>query len=170
MSSSAAVAVRRCPEQALTPLTVAREPRPHSTANPAWQDIESAAERDDQRDRLILASNKMEKSTDKLREAYRTAMETETVGAQVMQDLHEQRQTLERSRGRLSKAGAGLARTSRVLKTMGRRALANKLLLWFMVAFLLLMIIMLLYLELFGNSNASASPPPPMPEMVEDSR
>ena len=112
----------------------------------------------------------MEKSTDKLREAYRTAMDTETVGAQVMQDLHEQRQTLERSRGRLSKAGAGLARTSRVLKTMGRRALANKLLLWFMVAFLLLMIIMLLYLELFGNSNASASPPPPMPEMVEDSR
>ena len=112
----------------------------------------------------------MEKSTDKLREAYRTAMDTETVGAQVMQDLHEQRQTLERSRGRLSKAGAGLARTSRVLKTMGRRALANKLLLWFMVAFLLLMIMMLLYLELFGNSNASASPPPPMPEMVEDSR
>ena len=112
----------------------------------------------------------MEKSTDKLREAYRTAMETETVGAQVMQDLHEQRQTLERSRSRLTKAGAGLARTSRVLKTMGRRALANKLLLWFMVAFLLLMIMMLLYLELYGNSNASASPPPPMPEMVEDSR
>jgi|TARA_B110000196_G_scaffold151097_1_gene130302 vesicle transport through interaction with t-SNAREs protein 1 len=112
----------------------------------------------------------MEKSTDKLREAYRTAMETETVGAQVMQDLHEQRQTLERSRGRLSKAGAGLARTSRVLKTMGRRALANKLLLWFMIAFLLLMIMMLIYLELFGNSTASASPPPPMPEMVEDSR
>jgi vesicle transport through interaction with t-SNAREs protein 1 len=112
----------------------------------------------------------MEKSTDKLREAYRTAMETETVGAQVMQDLHEQRQTLERSRGRLSKAGAGLARTSRVLKSMGRRALANKLLLWFMIAFLLLMIMMLIYLELFGNSTASASPPPPMPEMVEDSR
>ena len=112
----------------------------------------------------------MEKNTDKLREAYRTAMETETVGAQVMQDLHEQRQTLERSRGRLSKAGAGLARTSRVLKTMGRRALANKLLLWFMIAFLLLMIMMLIYLELFGNSTASASPPPPMPEMVEDSR
>ena len=83
----------------------------------------------------------MEKSTDKLREAYRTAMDTETVGAQVMQDLHEQRQTLERSRGRLSKAGTGLARTSRVLKTMGRRALANKLLLWFMIAFLLLMMI-----------------------------
>ena len=112
----------------------------------------------------------MEKSTDKLREAYRTAMETETVGAQVMQDLHEQRQTLERSRGRLSKAGAGLARTSRVLKTMGRRALANKLLLWFMIAFLLLMMMMLIYLQLFGNSTASASPPPPMPEMVEDSR
>tara|TARA_B100000795_G_C22664804_1_gene385545 strand:- start:38 stop:376 length:339 start_codon:yes stop_codon:yes gene_type:complete len=112
----------------------------------------------------------MEKSTDKLREAYRTAMDTETVGAQVMQDLHEQRQTLERSRGRLSKAGAGLARTSRVLKTMGRRALANKLLLWFMIAFLLLMMMMLIYLQLFGNSTASASPPPPMPEMVEDSR
>jgi hypothetical protein len=145
----------------------------------------------------------MEKGTDKLREAYRTAMETESVGAQVMQDLHEQRQTLERSRGRLAKAGAGLARSSRVLKTMGRsahpnpnpkpdpdpnpnpnpnpnphphllktmgrRALANKLILWCMVAFLLLLIMMLLYLELFGNSTASASPPPPMPEMVEDS-
>ena len=112
----------------------------------------------------------MEKGTDKLREAYRTAMETESVGAQVMQDLHEQRQTLERSRGRLTKAGAGLARSSRVLKTMGRRALANKLILWCMVAFLLLLIVMLLYLELFGNAGASASPPPPppMPEMVED--
>ena len=67
----------------------------------AWQDIEAAAERDDQRDRLILASSKMEKGTDKLREAYRTAMETESVGAQVMQDLHEQRQTRERARGGL---------------------------------------------------------------------
>ena len=111
----------------------------------------------------------MEKGTEKLREAYKTAMETEAVGARVMQDLHEQRETLERSRGRLTKAGAGLARSKRILSAMGRRALANKLLLWCMIGFLLILIILLIYLQLQGNPSM-ASPPPPVLEMVEDSR
>lgn len=133
------------------------------TASSVWQEI------DESRDRLIFANDKLQKGTDKLREAYHTAMETEAVGARVMQDLHEQRETMERSRGRLAKAGAGLARSRRVLSAMGRRALANKVLLWCMIIFLLMLITLLVFLQLHGNSNAKASPPPPIPEMVEES-
>ena len=68
-------------------------------------DVESNKERD----RLILANDKLQRGTDKLRDAYRTAMETEAIGARVMGDLHDQRETIERSRGRLTKAGAGAA-------------------------------------------------------------
>ena len=134
------------------------------TVVPIWQETESTAERD----RLIFANDKLQSGTDKLREAYHTAMETEAVGAQVMQDLHEQRETIGRSRGHLTKAGVGLARSRRVLAAMGRRALANKLLLWCMIVFLVVLFILLVYLELHGNSNAGASPPPSLPEMVED--
>ena len=70
---------------------------------PSWQDIEATAERD----RLIHATDKMQRGTDKLREACRTAVEAEAVGASVMQDLHDQRQTIERTRGRLTKASSG---------------------------------------------------------------
>ena len=124
-------------------------------------DPESTAERD----RLILAGDKMQRGTDRLRDACRTAVEAEAVGASTLQDLHDQRQTIERSRGRLASAGAGLDRSRRILSAMGRRALANRILLWAMIGFLSLLILLLLYAQLFGlggkvRSSSTTHPDP----------
>mmetsp|Transcript_61494 Transcript_61494/g.168991 ORF Transcript_61494/g.168991 Transcript_61494/m.168991 type:complete len:113 (-) Transcript_61494:580-918(-) len=68
-----------------------------------------------------------------------------------LQDLRSQRETIMHATGTLQRANEGLARGSRVLNSIGRRALANKLLMWLMILLLTFGIIMLMYLELFGG-------------------
>lgn len=132
-----------------------------------------------ERDRLILANEKMQKGTETLRSAVKVAAEAEMAGAATLQDLNDQRETIERTRGRLTKAGAGLDRTRRVLQTMGRRALANKLIMWAMIGILSLLILILLYIMMFGSGGGGsdddeteATPPAPPSlegQLVEES-
>ena len=56
-----------------------------------------------QRARLLDNSERIERSNRKLEQGYRIAVETEQIGAQIMEDLHSQRQTIERSRDRVSR-------------------------------------------------------------------
>lgn len=57
---------------------------------------------EDQRKRLLDASERMERSGRTLQNGYRMALETEEIGSQVLKDLHEQRETIQRGRGRVS--------------------------------------------------------------------
>lgn len=57
---------------------------------------------EDQRKRLLDASERIERSGRTLQNGYRMALETEEMGTQVLKDLHEQRETIQRSRGRVS--------------------------------------------------------------------
>ncbi|KAK3091316.1 hypothetical protein FSP39_018876 [Pinctada imbricata] len=55
---------------------------------------------EDQRQRLLDNTENLDRSTRRLDHGYRVALETEQIGAQLMEDLHHQRQTINRSRGR----------------------------------------------------------------------
>lgn len=57
---------------------------------------------EDQRKRLLDASERVERSGRTLQNGYRMALETEEIGSQVLKELHEQRETIQRSRGRVS--------------------------------------------------------------------
>lgn len=57
---------------------------------------------EDQRKRLLDASERIERSGRTLQNGYRMALETEEIGSQVLKELHEQRETIQRSRGRVS--------------------------------------------------------------------
>lgn len=57
---------------------------------------------EDQRKRLLDASDRIERTGRTLQNGYRMALETEEIGSQVLKDLHEQRETIQRSRGRVS--------------------------------------------------------------------
>lgn len=56
---------------------------------------------EDQRKRLLDASERIERTGRTLQNGYRMALETEEIGSHVLKELHEQRETIQRSRGRV---------------------------------------------------------------------
>ncbi|GFR79041.1 vesicle transport through interaction with t-SNAREs homolog 1A-like, partial [Elysia marginata] len=57
-------------------------------------------ESEDQRARLLDNTETLERTSRRLDHGYRIAIETEQMGSAIMEDLHNQRQTIQRSRGR----------------------------------------------------------------------
>ena len=99
----------------------------------------------------------MKAGTDKLKEAQRSIAETETVGASILGDLRQQRETIVRSSANLRGVSDQLERSGRKLREMGRRALANKLIMYVMIGLLAAGCFFLLYVQTIGGA---ASPPP----------
>jgi vesicle transport through interaction with t-SNAREs protein 1 len=48
----------------------------------------------DQRERLTMSVERLNQSSDRIRESHRTVLETEELGISIIQDLHQQRETL----------------------------------------------------------------------------
>ncbi|KAF2311267.1 hypothetical protein GH714_021306 [Hevea brasiliensis] len=48
----------------------------------------------DQRGRLLMSTERLNQSTDRIKESRRTMLETEELGVSILQDLHQQRQAL----------------------------------------------------------------------------
>jgi len=84
----------------------------------------------DQRQHLLENSERIERTGNRLTEGYRVAVETEALGAQVLNDLHHQRETMQGARTRLRETNAELGRASRTLNTMMLRALREKAVLY----------------------------------------
>ena len=57
-----------------------------------------------QRAKLLDNSERLERSGKRLDDGYRTCIESEQIGTQILEDLHSQRQTIQRSRDRVSLA------------------------------------------------------------------
>ena len=121
----------------------------------------SDGESDSQRSRLLAGTQrveaKMKAGTDKLKEAQRSIAETENVGASILGDLRQQRETIVRSSANLRGVSDQLERSGRKLREMGRRALANKLIMYVMIGLLAAGCFFLLY----GQTIGGAAPPPP---------
>lgn len=58
--------------------------------------------KEEQRQRLLNNSERLERTGNQLLTGYRTVIETEEVGNQVLQDLAIQRETIQRARSRVS--------------------------------------------------------------------
>lgn len=48
----------------------------------------------DQKGRLLMSTERLNQSTDRIKESRRTMLETEELGVSILQDLHQQRQSL----------------------------------------------------------------------------
>lgn len=84
---------------------------------------------EDQKKRLLDASDRIDRSGRTLQNGYRMVLETEEIGSQILKDLHDQRETIQRNRGRLRDTDAELGRGSRLLSGMIVRSLQQKLIL-----------------------------------------
>ncbi|XP_026501026.1 vesicle transport through interaction with t-SNAREs homolog 1A [Vanessa tameamea] len=80
----------------------------------------------DQRRKLLDNTERLERSGKNLTEGYKVLLETEQIGAAVLQDLNAQRETIQRSRGRLRETDAQLNRSSRLMNSMLMRLLRER--------------------------------------------
>ena len=71
-------------------------------------------------------------------------MDMEGTAASILGELGKQRETLLHAKGSLSGASEGLEQSRRVLRSMGRRAMANKLVLWVVIALIGALILVVL--------------------------
>lgn len=132
----------------------------------------------DQRQRLLENSERIERTGNRLTEGYRVAIETEALGAQVLNgiyicisfhisvlsyfsvilvDLHHQRETLQGARARLRETNADLGRASRTLNSMMLRALREKVVLYGVGICFVVAVGVSLYLTFAPSSTAATS-------------
>lgn len=100
---------------------------------------------EDQRRRLLDASDRIDSTGRTLQNGYRMILETEEIGSQVLKDLSDQRETIQRSRGRLRETDAELGRGSRLLTSMIVRALQQRIVLALVALVLIIVACFVIY-------------------------
>ncbi|CAI5447018.1 unnamed protein product [Caenorhabditis angaria] len=98
-----------------------------------------------QEDQLIENTQRLERSSRKLQDAHRIAVETEQIGAEMLSNLSTQRETIGRSRDRLRQSNADLGRANKTVSVMIRRAIQNRLLLLIVIVLLMFMFLYIVY-------------------------
>ncbi|KAI9757459.1 MAG: hypothetical protein M1815_000985 [Lichina confinis] len=86
------------------------------TDNPATSDAQL-----EQRQQLLSGTDRLGRSSDRIRESQRIANETEQIGASALADLHSQRSVIEHARGNLLESEGFVDRSVKTLRGMSRR-------------------------------------------------
>jgi vesicle transport through interaction with t-SNAREs protein 1 len=75
----------------------------------------------EQRQQLLSGTERLERSSGRLRESQRVALETEDIGRNTLADLSRQRETIEHTRGTLLESEGYTDRSNKTLRGMARR-------------------------------------------------
>ncbi|XP_011035803.1 PREDICTED: vesicle transport v-SNARE 13 [Populus euphratica] len=102
----------------------------------------------DQRSRLMMATERLNQSGDRIKDSRRTMLETEELGVSILQDLHQQRQSLLHAHNTLHGVDDNIGKSKRVLTAMSRRINKNKWIIGAIIAVLVVVIILILYFKL----------------------
>uniref|UniRef100_A0A7N0VEJ4 Vesicle transport v-SNARE N-terminal domain-containing protein n=1 Tax=Kalanchoe fedtschenkoi TaxID=63787 RepID=A0A7N0VEJ4_KALFE len=102
----------------------------------------------DQRGRLLMSTERQTKSGDRIKESSRTMLETEELGVSILQDLHQQRQSLLHAHETIHGVDDNIGRSKRILTAMSRRMDRNKWIMGSLVMALVLVILLVLYFKL----------------------
>ncbi|KAL7609652.1 hypothetical protein Lser_V15G12990 [Lactuca serriola] len=102
----------------------------------------------DQRGRLLTSTERLNKSSDRVRDSRRTMLETEELGVSLLQDLHQQRESLLRAHGTLHGVDENISKSKKIMTNISRRMGKNKWIIGSVVALLIVAIILILYFKL----------------------
>lgn len=102
----------------------------------------------DQRGRLLMSTERLNQSSDRIRESRRTMLETEDLGVSILQDLHQQRQSLLHTHNTLHGVDDNISRSKKILTNMSRRMSRNKWIIGSVISVLVIAIILILYFKL----------------------
>ncbi|KFK41367.1 hypothetical protein AALP_AA2G120900 [Arabis alpina] len=102
----------------------------------------------DQRERLTMSVERLDRSSDRIRESRRTMLETEELGVNILQDLGQQRQTLLHAHSKLHGVDEAIDKSKKVLTAMSRRMTRNKWIVTAVIVALILAIILIISFKL----------------------
>ncbi|XP_065860497.1 vesicle transport v-SNARE 12 [Euphorbia lathyris] len=98
----------------------------------------------DQRERVSMSTDRLNQSGDRIKESRRTVLETEQLGVSILEDLHQQRQTLLHSHNKLHGVDDAIDKSKKVLTAMSRRMTKNKMMIGSVIAGLVVVIIFII--------------------------
>lgn len=102
-----------------------------------------------QRALLLQGTEALNNASQSIERSQRIATETEQVGTEIIEELGEQREQLDRTRDRLANTGENLSRSRKILRSMSRRLMTNKLLLAVIILMELAILGAVIYLKFF---------------------
>ncbi|KAL5582245.1 hypothetical protein UlMin_014687 [Ulmus minor] len=102
----------------------------------------------DQRGRLKMSTERLNKTSDRIKDGRRTMLETEELGVSILQDLHSQRQSLLHAHDTLHGVDDNIGKSKRILTNMSRRMSKNKWIIGTIISVLVIAIILILYFKL----------------------
>lgn len=103
-----------------------------------------------QRDRMLQSTERLQKTSERLQLGKQQLAETEELGVTILGDLARQRETIIHARDTLHGADDNISKARRVLSTMSKRVMANKIIMFGISACLLLGIILIIYYRVKG--------------------
>eukprot|EP00002_Diphylleia_rotans_P040769 TRINITY_DN9750_c0_g2_i1.p1 TRINITY_DN9750_c0_g2~~TRINITY_DN9750_c0_g2_i1.p1 ORF type:complete len:221 (-),score=56.62 TRINITY_DN9750_c0_g2_i1:302-964(-) len=98
-----------------------------------------------QRKKVTGTTDKLHQTSARIQETHRIVLETEEVGTAILAELSDQRDTLERVRGNLGNTQDKLSEAKRVITSMGKRMVTNKIMMLMIILFLLGAIVFVIY-------------------------
>ncbi|CAM0954204.1 unnamed protein product [Alopecurus aequalis] len=101
----------------------------------------------DQRGRLMMTSERLNQSSDRIRESQQTVYETEETGVLILQDLHNQRQSLLHAHTTLHGVDDYIGKSKKILASMSKRMDKNKRIVGGIIAALVFAILLILYFK-----------------------
>ncbi|CAN9433543.1 unnamed protein product [Alternaria alternata] len=108
-------------------------------------DPESGDAQLEQRQQLLSGTDRLNRSSGRLRESQRIALETEQIGAGTLSDLHRQREQITNTRERLLESESYTDRSIKTLRGMARRMATNRIITIAIITVLVLLIIAVIY-------------------------
>ncbi|KAF5190113.1 Vesicle transport v-snare [Thalictrum thalictroides] len=102
----------------------------------------------DQKGRLLMSTERLNQSSDRIKESRRAMLETEELGVSILQDLHNQRQSLLHAHSTLHGVDDYIGKSKKILTAMSRRMTRNKWIVGSVIGALVFAIILILYFKL----------------------
>ncbi|KAK8693335.1 hypothetical protein V6N13_070920 [Hibiscus sabdariffa] len=101
-----------------------------------------------QRSRLMMTTERLNQSGDRIKDSRRTMLETEELGVSILQDLHSQRQALLHADNTLHGVDDNIGKGKKILTSMSRRMNRNKWTIGIIITVLIIVIAVILYFKL----------------------
>lgn len=101
-----------------------------------------------QRDRMLVASERLNKTTERLTQGRQQLYEAEELGVTILQDLARQRETIVHARDTLHGTDDNITKARKILSNMSKRIFTNKIIMFGISAFLIFAIILIIVLKL----------------------
>ncbi|XP_065491488.1 vesicle transport through interaction with t-SNAREs homolog 1B [Caloenas nicobarica] len=104
-----------------------------------------------QRVLLLQGTDSLNRASQSIERSHRIAAETDQIGTDIIEELGEQREQLERTKSRLVNTSENLSKSRKILRSMSRRITTNKLLLSTIIILELAILVGVVYYKFFRS-------------------